>query len=76
MKDQDRKQYKTGSGNDPIHDQDTYITKGQKKSLCLIVGLKIFKKNLDLRNKLEAAGCRGKYIIQCKGSRDLSCIGE
>ena len=27
LKETDRKQYKTGSGNDPIHDQDTYITR-------------------------------------------------
>ena len=34
----------------------------------MIFVLKMFlKKFLDLRNKLEAAGCRGKYIIQCKG---------
>ena len=27
LKDTDKKQYRAGSGNDPIHDQDTYITK-------------------------------------------------
>ena len=36
MKDQDRKQYKTGSGNDPIHDQDTYITKGSDIIIFII----------------------------------------
>ena len=27
LKDTDKKQYRAGTGNDPIHDQDTYITK-------------------------------------------------